>query len=772
MSDSAAPDDRLTRNTLGLLASSAITSVVGVGFWFVAARLFTTAEVGRGAALITSIVLLANLSTLGMRNALVRFVPTAGTSVTMFIARVYAICAGAAVVVALAFALGTPWWAQELAFLRESPLTVAAFAVFTSTWTIFVLQDSVLTGLRAAAWIPIENAAYSVAKLIAIVALAGVPTWAFGLAWVLPALATVVPVSLLVRRRVRGDAQFMRAPGPLFRRGALVRFAFGEQTSELLRTAGAELVVLVVIARRGAESSAAYFMAVAITATLAAFASNIAGAFTAEAAARPHDEAALLRRSAAHAARLLVPVALATSALAPWIMGVFGDSYRSDGGALLRILALGAIPQALVALGVGVARLHRRMVLANVLFAAVAAGPILGAALTASSTGLERIGYFTVAGQFVVAAALLATLLRPLVTVSPDHGLGALLVKIRSRVRHQRRVRQIAVALDDIDTGRSEGDRLLPRRVLRSDNDVAVVLVERVDRPMVIKIALSPAAGAGLHRHADTLEALHAIDDPIVALIPDLLERGESHDHVYVIETARPGSTPRVADHRTQQLTSAAIGAVHDLTMQQESIDDAVLEAIIDAPVAVLLSDPRLAVHRHALVDLGERLRVELVGRRAHTCRTHGDCWIGNFLVTRAGSDLSVSGIIDWEDSLARGLADVDLAHHWMAAHHGDMAAAVSEAAAAADLGALLSGIDRVPRDPHLHAAAVVIVAWLGHVANGLRRATRFPLSSAWLHRNVVEVLRVAGSVAHLGDVSATTPSERLTAQRDPSEAR
>jgi O-antigen/teichoic acid export membrane protein len=772
VTDIAAPDDRLTRNTLGLLASSAITSVVGVGFWFLAARLFTIAEVGRGAALITSIVLLANLSTLGMRNGLVRFVSAAGTSAAGFIIRTYALCAGASVLAATVFAVGTPWWAQELSFLRESPVTVAAFAVFTSTWTVFVLQDSVLTGLRAAAWIPVENAAYSVVKLLAIVALAAFPTWAFGVAWALPALATVLPVSILIRRRVGADPLFERAPRPEFRRGALARFAIGEQASEVLRTTGAELVVLVVIARRGAESSAAYYMAAAITATLVAFASNIAGAFTAEAAARPHDEAALLRRSAVHAARLLVPVAVLTAVLAPWIMGVFGESYRSEGGTLLRILALGAIPQALVALGVGVARLHRRMVLANVLFAAVAAGPIVGAGLTSDGTGLDRIGLFTVAGQCIVAGVLLATWLRPLVILSPDYGIGAWMVKVRGRIRHQRRVRQIAAALDEIDTGRADGDRLLPRRVLRSDNDVAVVLVERAERPVVIKIALSAAAGAGLHRHADALEALHAIDDPLVALAPELLERGDSHDHVYVIETARPGRTPLVADHRTQQLTLEAISAIHALTMRQESIDDAVLEAVIDGPVDVLLSDPRLAVHRHALVDLRERLRVELLGRAAHTCRTHGDCWTGNFLVTRTGNDITVTGIIDWEDSLARGLADIDTAHHWMAAHHGDMVAAVTEAAAAADFGSLIAGHGPMPRDPHLNAAAVVIVAWLGHVANGLRRATKYPLSSAWLARNVVDVLRVAGSITHLGGPPATTAGGRLTAQRDRSEAR
>jgi O-antigen/teichoic acid export membrane protein/aminoglycoside phosphotransferase len=749
--DGAAHDDRLTRNTLGLLASSAITSVVGVAFWFVAARRFTTDEVGRGAALITAIVLLANVSTLGMRNALVRFVPAAGTSVTTFIVRVYAICASVAVLAALAFAAGAPWWADELSFVREGPLTVAAFAVFTSSWTLFVLQDSVLTGLRAAHWIAVENSAYSLAKLIAIVVLAGFPTWAFGVAWVVPALATVLPVSLLVRRRVRSDATFTHPPQPVFRRRVLAGFAIGDQMSDVLRTVGAELVVLVVIARRGAESSAAFYLAAAITSTLVAFASNIAGAFTAEAAARPHDEVALLRRSAAHAARLLVPAALGTAVLAPWIMSVFGDSYRADGGTLLRVLALGAIPQALVALGVGVARLHSRMVLVNVIFGAVAVGPILGATLIAESTGLERIGYFTLAGQSIVAAALLATLLRPLLAVSPEHGIGAWMVKARGYARHQRRARQLAALLDEIDTGRAEGDRLIPRHVLRSDNDVAVVLVEREDSPVVIKVALSAAAANGLRRHADALEALRASGAHQLDIVPRVVERGESQDHAHVIETARPGRTPIVADHRTGHATLDALRAVHDLTVRYEPVDDDLLATLVDGPIDILLADARLSVHRHALLDLRERLRASLGDRRVHTARTHGDCWTGNFLVAwDANSAPVVTGIIDWEDSEARGLADLDGVHHWLAAQPDGLAAAVQRAMDEPTVGSLLLAHGPVPYDPHLPALPVVLLAWLAHVSNGLRRASRYPLGSAWVARNVVGVLRVATAVPSL----------------------
>jgi O-antigen/teichoic acid export membrane protein/aminoglycoside phosphotransferase len=744
-----ANDDLLGRNTASLVASSAITSAIGVVFWVVAARLFDADEVGVGAATITAITMVGNLSTLGCRNALIRFIPAAGRATGRFVATVYAVCAAAAILGAVVFAEGTRWWAGELAFVRESPLTIAAFALFAAVWTLFVLQDAVLTGLRAAAWVPIENAAYAAAKLVLIVVLAAFPTWAFGIAWTVPAFVTLVPMTLLVRHRAASEATRLTPVQHVFSRRSIVRFAVGEQTSDVMRTLGAELVVLIVLHRRGPEASAPFFMAAAITATLAAFAANIAGAFTAEAAARPTDETTLLRRSAAHAGRVLVPAALATSLLAPWIMGAFGPSYREAGGTLLRVLALGAVPQAVIALGVAVARLRRRMVLANTIFAGVAAGPVLGALLVSRTSDLARIGVVAVAAQVVVASVLLSTILRPLVTLGPGGRAGARLVALRTRVRHARRSRQVAAVLAEIEAGRAE--RLAPRRVLRSDNDVAVVLVERKESPVVIKVALSRAAAKGLRRHADALEALHSSGASRLDNVPRVIERGGSQDHAHVIETARPGRAPIVADHRTGHATLEALRTIHELTVRYEPVDEDLLATLVDRPIDVLLADARLSVHRHALLDLRERLRASLGGRHVHTARTHGDCWTGNFLVTRdQGSTPVVTGIIDWEDSEARGLADLDGVHHWLAAQPDGLPAAVQRAMHEPTVGSLLLGHGPAPYDPQLPALPVVLLAWLAHVSNGLRRASRYPLGSAWVARNVVAVLRLATAVPSL----------------------
>src|SRR6185295_11028741 len=61
------------------------------------------------------------------------------------------------------------------------------------------LQDAVLTGIRQAVWLPLENGVYGLAKIGLLVALAPV-AMQYGIvaSWIVPALVIVVPVNLFI----------------------------------------------------------------------------------------------------------------------------------------------------------------------------------------------------------------------------------------------------------------------------------------------------------------------------------------------------------------------------------------------------------------------------------------------------------------------------------------------------------------------------------------------------------------------------------------------
>src|SRR4051794_35908215 len=96
----------MRRSAYALIAGTGVTSLLGLLFWALAAHWLSPAMVGIGASLISALTLLANISTLGLRNGLVRFLPEAGPMTRRLVASSYALCAGAATAVAAIFLVG------------------------------------------------------------------------------------------------------------------------------------------------------------------------------------------------------------------------------------------------------------------------------------------------------------------------------------------------------------------------------------------------------------------------------------------------------------------------------------------------------------------------------------------------------------------------------------------------------------------------------------------------------------------------------------------
>ncbi len=658
-------DDRLTRNAAALVASSMITAVLGLVFWVVAARMLSTGDVGIGTAIVTSIVLVGNVATLGLRGSLIRFMAAAGSSAGRFIGTAYALCSAVALLFAVGFVFGTPLWAEDLLVLRQRPIDAVLFALACAVWTIFVLQDSVLTGLRHAVWVPVENFGYSIAKLALLVILAATGAWALPVAWSLPALIAVVPLNILVFRRLLGESEQRPVDAEVFSTRAVARFSVGDYVADMIRLLGAEVVVLLVLANRGAEDTAYAFFAMTIAATGQLVTANIVTAFVAEAAARPLHALDLARRAATHSLAIIVPGALLGAAAAPIVLRVFGATYADNGTTLLRLLAVDAIPMAVIGVALGWARVERDIWLIIRIAGGTAAAPLLGILAFEQWWGIDAIGWVSLVGHTVLAAVLAATTLRPVWSGAHGGGVVDWLKVRRANIRRSRRAGAIAAVLDELDATHRHGPALSPRHLLPSDNDVAVVRVDDASRPLIVKIAVSESAGLNLDRHVDALVAVRRSamgHDEVLAFLPEVVESGECQGQRYVIETACPGEGALAADHETIGAIARGVSAVHGLQPEVRVVDRELVDELVTTHINVLMSERRLWKHLGEIHRLWAVLSAGLLGRQVVVTRTHGDCWIGNALVQRGEDAIVLSGLVDWEDSQAGGLAEVDLA--------------------------------------------------------------------------------------------------------------
>ena len=414
-------DDRMYRTGYYLILGTGASGLLGVAFWAAAARSYSAHVVGLSATAVSAIALVSGICSLGLSAVLVRYLPVAGPSGRPLIVRSYALTIALSFLVGGGVALTTSLWSPTMGFLGED-LWPLAFALSTAAMTTFTLQDSVLTGLHAAAWIPIENTIYAIAKLILLAALAALLPFAGPfVAWNLPLLPVVLVINYLIFRRL---VPKLSAEGGLDRR-KVISMAAGNYGGNLLGLLG-NMYLPILVANRTSASEAAYFYVpwmISLSVELVAL--NMMTSLTVEAALDMPHLRQLSRRALTHSMRLVVPVAALTVLLAPYGLLLFGSEYADEGTTLLRLLALGAIPNVIAALGAGVARIEHRGWIVTAIqgfqFVFVVA---LSAALL-PGVGIAGVGIAWTSCQFLLAAALLATILRPVLFSGDDRGVAA-----------------------------------------------------------------------------------------------------------------------------------------------------------------------------------------------------------------------------------------------------------------------------------------------------------------------------------------------------------
>jgi O-antigen/teichoic acid export membrane protein len=398
----------MRRSAYALILGTGLTSILGMIFWVLAARLLTSEAVGTGTALTSAMTFLATVSTLGLGNTLVRFLAPAAAKARPVILACYGLCASTATLAALIFIAGQPWWASELGFLRHNVLPAVVFVLATAVWVIFVLEDRVLVGLRRASWVPVTNGIHSVVKIALLPLLTASAGYALFTTFALPALPIVLVVTVFI---LRMPSQASRAPEPVenLRISHLFRFALTDHFSTLVWLATTDLMTLVVLDQMGPQQSAYYFMSFTIAYSLYLVTSNVGSAFVAEAAQFPSRTIAFARNALRHAALIVVPLAFVGVVIAPLGLRILGREYSTNGTVLLRLLLLSAIPQVIIVISLSAARLRRdnRMVLT--VYGAQALGIFGGTALMIGRWGLTGVGLSWLITQTAIALFLIAT---------------------------------------------------------------------------------------------------------------------------------------------------------------------------------------------------------------------------------------------------------------------------------------------------------------------------------------------------------------------------
>ena len=397
----------LFRNGHALVLSSVVTSVIGMLFWVLAARRSSPSVVGRNVVAINVLTSIGAVAQLNLQSALIRFVQPAGRHTRRLVVGIYLVSAAVAVVLAGAFLLLLPHISPQLAFLRDSPGMVAWFVASAAIWTIMILEDGVLTGLRKTPWVPVENAGFSLLKVGMIVPFVALfPVAGIYLSWTLAAVITVVPTNIYLFARAISQHQRLAGDSGNVSIRELRSYVPYDFLGNLWWQGLILVLPLIVLSESGAAASAYFSLAWLIASLLYLVSLSIGDSLVVELSIDASAFEAQCRQVMVHLLKLLVPAVALLVLVAPWILRIFGPSYVAGTGTL-RLLGLSALPFIVTGTAVSAARGQRRTRQAMIVFASLFVLVVpLGFGLV-SVASINGMALAVLIGQSALASILL-----------------------------------------------------------------------------------------------------------------------------------------------------------------------------------------------------------------------------------------------------------------------------------------------------------------------------------------------------------------------------
>ncbi|MFM8321379.1 MAG: lipopolysaccharide biosynthesis protein [Chloroflexota bacterium] len=406
----------LYRNGYALVANAVSTSVLGILYWMVAARLYATETVGVNSAVIATMTFLSSAGRLYLDGVLMRFLPRAGAQSPRLIQLAYLAGGLASGLLGLVFLLGASRWAPSLAFLWAKPGMAIGFVLATMASCIFTQQDGVLTGLRQAKWVPVENLLFAAAKLVLLLALArSFPEEGIFLSWSVPLFLSLPLVNLLIfRRLLPKHIAVGRSLQTEVKLREVVGYAGGLYAGFLFSAASSRLLPLVVLQIAGSRAAAYFNLPWMMMTSIQLIIPSMMGSLTVEVS---RDESKLVQfshKAFKQTGLLLAPAAVGLALGAPYVLHLFGQNYAAEAGWLLRLLSLATLPQIITGLYFGVSRVRRSVWGVAAVHSSLFVMNMALSYLLLGRLGVTGVGIAWLINQTLVALVLFFTQLRPL----------------------------------------------------------------------------------------------------------------------------------------------------------------------------------------------------------------------------------------------------------------------------------------------------------------------------------------------------------------------
>jgi O-antigen/teichoic acid export membrane protein len=386
-------------NTVYLWLATVAFALLGFTFWIIVARLYPPEAVGLGGTVVTSAIILAQVSQLGLGYVLIGFIPHTGPEAPILLSRSLVAVVVASLLAGSIFLSIVPLWSQDLQELLWKD------AGHAGGFVAFVILVTVAEQLRFT-FIAYQRGIFVLAlitfggllRLFLASLVAGLGS-AFGIVTGhgLAILLSILIAMLFFLPRCTGKLQIPLALD-VWRLAPFASFSLSNLASHVLTVLVWQLLPLLVIALAGAEEAGFFYMAWAVAGIILIMTQQLALSLFVEGS----NDSRGFRLQASGAlvvgVTLGILFAVATYFLGDLVLLLFGREYVEQSSSVLKVLAVATPLAAVTYVYLGIERVRQRLV-PLVIVSAIVTVVMLGAiAVLVPRMGIIGAGYGVMAG--------------------------------------------------------------------------------------------------------------------------------------------------------------------------------------------------------------------------------------------------------------------------------------------------------------------------------------------------------------------------------------
>lgn len=358
--------DSLLRNSVYIMATTVVTSLLGYLYWIVAARTYSAHDVGLAAALLSAMTLAALLADMGIGATLMQMLPSRESGSAWSVTFTAGLTAGAltGVLAGMIVVIALPLFSHQFASARGNVGYAVALVCGVAVWALAMLLDDTFVAERAAGYMMVRNVTFALLKVVLLLAplllLGHAGALAIVGSWVLATALTALGAGLLLIPRLRRGAG-LAFGGIRMQARAMLASLIGHHIINLGAIAPVYLLPLFVTARLSATQNAYFYTTWMLGSIFFMVSPAVAESLFVEGSHTASNLPHTVRRAALMIGVLLAPLMLLFFLAGHAVLSLFGPAYAAHGLVLLLVLTLSAAPDAVTNLYVSVLRVQRRL---------------------------------------------------------------------------------------------------------------------------------------------------------------------------------------------------------------------------------------------------------------------------------------------------------------------------------------------------------------------------------------------------------------------------